>query len=271
MNQDYLNKIQKGIAWAIIPARAGSKGVIDKNIRDLKGHPLIAHTIAVCNLASEVQRTIVSTDSEKYADTFVVCKDLFEKCVTDIDGKYMFAVGNMPSKRADIEEMVSYCYRTDSDIRYELQNPVTYELSIISIILKLVSKAFFYVGIFFALFAALMLANFIGTSISYKKQEIGILRAIGSRSNDVFRIFFSESFIIAMINFVLSISGVFVVTNAINLLIREEFGILVTVLHCGIRQVVLLFVVSVVVAFVASFLPVRKIAAKKPIDAIRKR
>ena len=68
MNQDYLNRIQKGIAWAIIPARAGSKGVTDKNIRDLKGHPLIAHTIAVCNLASEVQRTIVSTDSEKYAD-----------------------------------------------------------------------------------------------------------------------------------------------------------------------------------------------------------
>ncbi|MBQ4069743.1 MAG: ABC transporter ATP-binding protein/permease [Lachnospiraceae bacterium] len=213
----------------------------------------------------------VLTDSEKYADTFVVCKDLFEKCVSDIDGKYMFAVGNMPSKKADIEDMVAYCYRTDSDIRYELQNPVTYELSIISIVLKLVSKAFFYVGIFFALFAALMLANFIGTSISYKKQEIGILRAIGSRSNDVFRIFFSESFIIAMINFVLSISGVFVVTNAINLLIREELGILVTVLHCGIRQVVLLFVVSVVVAFVASFLPVRKIAAKKPIDAIRKR
>lgn len=68
MNQDYLNRIQKGIAWAIIPARAGSKGVTDKNIRDLKGHPLIAHTIAVCNLVNEIQRTIVSTDSEKYAD-----------------------------------------------------------------------------------------------------------------------------------------------------------------------------------------------------------
>ena len=213
----------------------------------------------------------ILTDSVKYADTFVVCKDLFEKCISDVDGKYMYAVGNMPKKKADIKDMVSYCYRTDSYIRYELQNPVTYELSIISIILSVVSKIFFWVGIFFALFAALMLANFIGTSIAYKKQEIGILRAIGSRSNDVFRIFFSESFIIAMINFILSIAGVFVVTNAINLLIREKLGILVTVLHCGIRQVVLLFVVSVAVAFVASFLPVRKIAAKKPIDAIRKR
>ena len=213
----------------------------------------------------------VLEDSVKYADTFVVCDELFDKCISDTEGVYGYAVGNMPKERKELENMVAYCYRTDSDIRYELQNAVTYELSLISVILNLVSTVFFYVGIGFAIFAALMLANFIGTSISYKKQEIGILRAIGSRSNDVFRIFFSESFIIAMVNFVLSTTAVFVVTNIINVVIRKELGILVTVLHCGVRQVVLLFVVSVGVAFLASFLPVRKIAAKKPIDAIRNR
>ena len=67
-----------------------------------------------------------------------------------------------------------------------------------------------------------MLANFIGTSISYKKQEIGILRAIGSRSNDVFRIFFAESFVIAMINFVLSSIGVFAATVIFNQLMRTQ-------------------------------------------------
>ncbi len=214
---------------------------------------------------------VIENFENKYSDTFVVGDDLFNECVSDTEGKYSFAVGNMPTDRADLEDMVAYCYRNDVDMRYELQNAVTYELSIISSILKVVSTIFLYVGIGFALFASLMLANFIGTSIAYKKQEIGILRAIGSRSNDVFRIFFSESFIIAMINFVLSTTAVFVVTNFINMLIRNELGVLVTVLHCGARQVVLLFVVSVVVAFVASFLPVRKIAAKKPIDAIRNR
>ena len=92
------------------------------------------------------------------------------------------------------------------------------------------SVIFLYVGLGFAAFAALMLANFIGTSISYKKQEIGILRAIGSRSNDVFRIFFAESFIIAMINFTLSALGVFAVTTIINYIIRNKLGILITVL-----------------------------------------
>lgn len=116
-----------------------------------------------------------------------------------------------------------------------------------------------------------MLANFIGTSISHKKQEIGILRAIGSRSNDVFRIFFSESFIIAMINFLLSAVGVFAATTIINLAIRKELGVLITVLNFGPRQILLLFVVSLFVATLASFLPVKKIASKKPIDAIRNR
>ena len=52
---------------AIIPARAGSKGVVDKNIKLLAGHPLIAYSIAVAQLANGINRIIVSTDSEEYA------------------------------------------------------------------------------------------------------------------------------------------------------------------------------------------------------------
>ena len=52
---------------AIIPARSGSKGVPDKNIKLLAGHPLIAYSIAVARLANGIDRVIISTDSEKYA------------------------------------------------------------------------------------------------------------------------------------------------------------------------------------------------------------
>jgi N-acylneuraminate cytidylyltransferase len=53
---------------ALIPARAGSKRVPDKNIRPLAGHPVMAYTIAAA-LESEVfSDVIVSTDSEQYAE-----------------------------------------------------------------------------------------------------------------------------------------------------------------------------------------------------------
>ncbi len=53
---------------AIIPARSGSKGFPDKNIRPLARFPLIAYSIAVARLIHSVNRIVVSTDSEIYAD-----------------------------------------------------------------------------------------------------------------------------------------------------------------------------------------------------------
>ncbi len=52
---------------AVIPARSGSKSVADKNIKLLGGHPLIAYSIAAAQLASGIDRIIVSTDSIEYA------------------------------------------------------------------------------------------------------------------------------------------------------------------------------------------------------------
>jgi len=53
---------------ALIPARSGSKRVVDKNIRRLGEHPVMAYTIQAA-LASDVfAKVIVSTDSEVYAD-----------------------------------------------------------------------------------------------------------------------------------------------------------------------------------------------------------
>ena len=186
-------------------------------------------------------------------------------------GEYNYVVGVMPQTKADVMKVVSYSYRENSDIRYEIQNSTTYELDTVNTILKKLAKVFMYIGIGFAVFATVMLANFIATSVAHKKQEIGILRAIGSRSNDVFRIFFSESFIIAMINFVLSAAGVFAVTMIINNYIRKDLGVLISLLTFGPRQVLLILVLSIFVAAAASFIPVKKIASKKPVDAIRNR
>lgn len=53
---------------ALIPARAGSKGVPHKNIKSLGGHPLIEWSIKACLKSRLVDRVIVSTDSQEYAD-----------------------------------------------------------------------------------------------------------------------------------------------------------------------------------------------------------
>ncbi|CAK8724889.1 Acylneuraminate cytidylyltransferase [Candidatus Electrothrix laxa] len=55
-------------ALAIIPARGGSKGIPEKNIRDLCGKPLIAYSIEAARQARLVDRVVVSTDDQKIAN-----------------------------------------------------------------------------------------------------------------------------------------------------------------------------------------------------------
>jgi CMP-N,N'-diacetyllegionaminic acid synthase len=52
----------------IIPARGGSKGVPNKNIKQLNGKPLIAYTAEVALKSRFLSKVIVSTDDEKIAE-----------------------------------------------------------------------------------------------------------------------------------------------------------------------------------------------------------
>jgi len=50
----------------VIPARGGSKGILNKNIKELNGRPLIGYTIDAAK-ESMLNRFVVSTDCEKIA------------------------------------------------------------------------------------------------------------------------------------------------------------------------------------------------------------
>lgn len=129
------------------------------------------------------------------------------------------------------------------------------------------SKIFLYVGIVLAVFAALLLSNFISVSISYKKQEIGILRAVGARSLDVFKIFFSESFVIAAICVAISTVASVVLCTVINELLISLIS--ASLLVFGVTSLLVLIAVALVTVIVATFLPVWNAAKKKPVESIR--
>ena len=183
-------------------------------------------------------------------------------------GIYAFAIAPMPEDRDIIKKMVELSYDTDGDLQFHLKNQVMDTLDNFNSFIEVGAKVFVYIGLGFAVFASLMMMNFISTSISYKKREIGILRAVGARSSDVFKIFFSEALIIALINYALSLVTTIVTVNVFNTAVRNE-GINVTLLNFGIRQIALMLGISVFVALLASFLPVWNIARRKPVDAIK--
>jgi CMP-N-acetylneuraminic acid synthetase len=53
---------------AVVPARGGSKGVPDKNLRPVSGVPIVALAGQVARQVVEIDRAVVSTDSTRIAD-----------------------------------------------------------------------------------------------------------------------------------------------------------------------------------------------------------
>ncbi len=51
----------------VIPARGGSKGLPGKNIRPLMSHPLIAHSIMCAKMVNDLNKIVVTTDSDEIA------------------------------------------------------------------------------------------------------------------------------------------------------------------------------------------------------------
>lgn len=208
--------------------------------------------------------------SDMYMTYGIISNSIYNTFSDSVGGIYNFVIAPLNINNSEeVKKIVNYTYTDQGKIQYYLNNTVMNSITQVNELIETLSKVFLYIGIGFAVFAALLLLNFITISISYKKREIGVLRAIGARGFDVFKIFFNEAFIIAFINFVLALIGCVSVCTILNGIMRNNYGVLITILNVGLRQVILMFAISVLVAFISSFIPVNSIAKKKPIDAIR--
>ncbi len=151
--------------------------------------------------------------------------------------------------------------------RIRLSGNFVDNLKMVDETVKQMSTIFLYVALVLAVFAILLFSNFISASISQKKKEIGILRAVGARSTDVFKIFFSESVIISILCVFLSTVASIVFCNIINNSLASGIGASLFVF--GFSSLAVLITVALVTVVAATFLPVFNAAKKKPVDSIR--
>lgn len=176
--------------------------------------------------------------------------------------------GNVPE-----EKIAAYweTYQNDEfgpdSTRLMMNGGIVNALQQVDYMVESFSKVFLYVGLVLAVFAALLLSNFISVSISNKKREIGILRAVGARSNDVFKIFFSESFVIGLICVLIASGGSYMLCQWINKEYAAQLGASIFVF--GVMSFGVLVAIAFVTVLVATFLPVYQAAMKKPVDSIR--
>ena len=205
------------------------------------------------------------------ADAFIGNEETIQEYMALYRG-YSYVLSGLTGNEKEDKALIEVCEVMNKDgIRFTVQNSTTTILNMLDEIIMMAAKIFLYIAIAFAFFAALLLMNFISTSINHKKREIGVLRALGARGSDIFGIFFNESTVIALINFALAAIATVVGCTIINSAIISNLGMEITLLNVGIRQIVLILLVSWGSAFLASLIPTVKISKKKPIDAINNR
>ena len=152
-----------------------------------------------------------------------------------------------------------------------ITSPYSSVFDMFGMLIESLTIIFIVLGSILAGFSALLMMNFIATSISYKKRDIGILRGLGARKLDVVKIFTYESLIIAAINIILATVVSIPAVILINQTVAAQIGADLTLISFTIRQFGLIILIAVASALLASIIPVLGIARKKPIDAINNR
>ena len=130
-------------------------------------------------------------------------------------------------------------------------------------------NVFIILGGVFVVISLLVSINIITFSIRARIKEIGILRALGTRSIDLEKIFVIESLLIGLFSFIISNILLFVAMQIIN-------GILGSTLYGGVQYLVLhafvpivSFVLAIISSLLASIVPIKRINSISPMTAIR--
>lgn len=231
--------------------------------------------IAGINFITDSDKSKIIVDEASYKRVLEFSKNTsgYNEYITD----YVYSASDyynviIPTNAdASLIKQILNSQKTSSDEATKLQvkNSVLSSVTMMTGMISILSDVFLWVGVVLAVFSMLLLFNFISVSISNKKREIGILRAVGARGSDVFKIFFSESFIIVIICSVLSIIFTFVACLLINNAIAFEYMVPVQLFSFGFIPVVMILGIAILTSFVSTFLPVFMFSKKKPVDTIK--
>lgn len=169
-----------------------------------------------------------------------------------------------------LNEILDATYEIGADSSsFAINNGIMYSVDLVNSTVSTLKKISLGLWLGFTAFAILLMFAFISASISAKKKDIGILRAIGARSADVFLIFWAEALMLTLMCLILSIAVTAIVCPVLNKALLESDIVNISVMTFGPLNALLMAVVAVVTATIATVVPVLIYSKKPPVDSIR--
>ncbi len=120
----------------------------------------------------------------------------------------------------------------------------------------------------FLLFTLLLFINYITTSISYAKKEIGILRSLGTSERDVRKIFICESLLLSLGSYIIFLGGYIFTLFVINTYSSQFVFYKMPFLLNNPFVFVFVFLFALSITFLFSEIALKKMNKIHPIDVI---
>lgn len=118
------------------------------------------------------------------------------------------------------------------------------------------------------LVSAIMILVVLNISVVERTQEIGVMKALGSRRKDIRRIFSSEAFLLGLASGIVGIALTWLLAQGINSFTQSAFKAAVVSLTPQYALTGLL--ISIVISMIAGILPANHASKLDPVEALRK-
>lgn len=251
LGNDYLHKDKSGFDKAI---EVGNKILINNQsfkvvgILKKKGSFILDNAIIINDHDLD---TIA--DNGNYVDLIAVKvknKDLMKKAQKDIE--------KLLRKRRDVKEGEEDFEVSTPQARLKTINSILNAIQIFIIIIASIS----------ILVGAIGIINTMTTSVLERKKEIGIMKAIGARNEQVFMQFFIESGLMGLIGGLLGIIGGIIIGYFGTMGLNNFFGSEAAP-EISILLIILTLIGSFLVGALAGIIPAMQAANQNPVEALR--
>lgn len=177
--------------------------------------------------------------------------DLFDNEITDI---YIYA-NNLNSKNKIKELLKDYKIFDNAEEVVNLTKKMVDGISLVLILFSVISLIVSMIMIFVISYISVMERN----------KDIGIYKSIGFRNKDIKNLFIVENLIIGMCSFYLTMIFILLVSNVINKFVYSYINF-EHIMSLDILNIILLFFLSLILCYIASFIPAKIASNKKIVD-----
>lgn len=164
---------------------------------------------------------------------------------------------------ANINEISDTLIKNDSNYVYRFDNIVYNSILRMRIFVDSIIKIGACICVIFIVFSLLILMNFVYGSVLENKRDIKVIKMIGGKNMDIFKIFIIQPLIITLFSLIFAIAGYYIVNSLLNDFIKIEFSIFIPILSLTIPKIIMIIFTILLIVSMTTLIPIMRIRKSK--------